>query len=132
MISSLTPATLAGWRSSARKTVGRLAARHVEADAIQRGHLLAQHRAIRLGIGPGFLALFLVIDGIRSAALRSAWSRRNGNFARAACSRPARVPARPCPDVQAVEAGGVVDDRGIARAFTAARISETAFCTALS
>ena len=44
-----------------RRWVGSLAARHVEAGAIQRGDLLTEHRAVGLGVGPGVLFLPLVI-----------------------------------------------------------------------
>ena len=37
--------------------IGRLAARHIKADTIQRRDLLAQHRAVGLGVGPGMLQL---------------------------------------------------------------------------
>ena len=35
-----------------RRRIGGLATGHVEADAIERRHLLAQHRAVGLGVGP--------------------------------------------------------------------------------
>ena len=48
MMSSPTPATLAGMRvHQHRRRVGRLAARHIEADAVERRHLLAQHACRR-------------------------------------------------------------------------------------
>ncbi|MCY1526775.1 hypothetical protein D9M68_618150 [compost metagenome] len=44
-----------------RGRVGRLAARHVQAGAIQRGDLLAEHGAVGLGVAPGILLLLLVV-----------------------------------------------------------------------
>lgn len=44
-----------------RGRVGRLAARHIEPGAVQRGDLLAEHRAVGLGVAPGTLLLLLVV-----------------------------------------------------------------------
>jgi hypothetical protein len=44
-----------------RRRIGGLAARHVEADTVERGDHLAEHGAIGLGVGPAFHLLPLVV-----------------------------------------------------------------------
>ena len=44
-----------------RRRIGRLTARHINTDAIERRDLLPEQRAVRLPIGPGILTLALVV-----------------------------------------------------------------------
>ena len=44
-----------------RRRISRLAPRHIEADAVERGNHLAEHRPVGFGIGPALLDLALMI-----------------------------------------------------------------------
>ncbi|KAG0913793.1 hypothetical protein G6F32_016637 [Rhizopus arrhizus] len=93
--------------------ISGLAARHVQAHAIQRGHLLAQHRAFGVGVGPGLGALAFVVaaravgglqqiehcaESCHRAAQRSVMARGKGEAA-------ARLPILALGVADGVEAG---------------------------
>ena len=61
MMISPTPATWAGIAFiSTRRRIGRLAARHVDADAVQRRDLLAQQGAVGVAVAPALAAGLLL------------------------------------------------------------------------
>ncbi|MNF45084.1 hypothetical protein D3C84_262090 [compost metagenome] len=98
-----------------RRRIGRLAARHIQAGAIQRGDLLAEHGAVGLGVGPGVLLLPLVVEAHALGGLlqrRALLDTDAGQGQLQALARQDQLGHGGRLD--AVEALGVLDQRGIA------------------
>ena len=117
MTISRTPATLAGTRvHHDRRRIGRLAAGHVDPDAVERRHALAELRAVGVDVAPGVRPLPLVIARMRSAAAPSASRTAGIQAARArVAARAAESPARATRGrVEAVESPRVFEQRRVA------------------
>ena len=98
-----------------RRRISRLAARHVESDAVERGDLLAQHGAVVFGIGPGTLDLLLVV----APHTRCRRLQRRTGIGRQTSQRgielgPAQFQTGQRSRRQAVEACGVFEHRRVA------------------
>ena len=98
-----------------RRWIRRLAAGHIESDTLKRRDLLAEQRAVGLGIAPGFGSLTLVVGADALGGVRQRLVLFLGERARRLAQAYARnLKLGHRHGLAAIELAGIVEQRGVA------------------